>query len=119
MPLPRRARGCGPLVIPFVRSRPGFHRAPEHNSSANSGWLAPAESSGIALRYSVRFLLLYLLRSPQPDGCDERAGCTAGSIGEARVLDQNCRSIINCLIAPIAFAGFNPFGHVSVQFMIV
>ena len=30
-----------------------------------------------------------------------------------------CRSTINCLIAPIAFAGFRPLGHVSVQFMIV
>jgi hypothetical protein len=37
----------------------------------------------------------------------------------AAVSFYTCRSTINCLIAPIAFAGFRPFGHVSVQFMIV
>ena len=32
---------------------------------------------------------------------------------------DTCRLTINGLIAPIAFAGFGPFGQVSVQFMIV
>ena len=31
----------------------------------------------------------------------------------------NVRFTISCLISAIAFEGFNPFGHTSVQFMIV
>ena len=33
--------------------------------------------------------------------------------------DQICRSRIRLLISPIALPGFNPFGHVMVQFMMV
>ena len=42
-----------------------------------------------------------------------------GPLGSGRRNPQTARSTIMCLIAPIALAGFNPFGQVLVQFMIV
>ncbi len=60
-----------------------------------------------------------------PANLSPKSGAIATAAGARRDrrsterLAYICRSTIIFLISTIAFAGFNPFGHVCAQFMIV